>query len=55
VEEVVGAQSGLEMYFYICVPRLGEDSKFSETWISFVTPSVLRFSKLFGFSALKMP
>ena len=44
MEEVVDAQSGLEMHFYICVPRLGEDSKFSENWISFVTPSVWRIS-----------
>jgi hypothetical protein len=27
VEEVVNAQCGLEMHFYICVPRLGEDSQ----------------------------
>ena len=27
MEEVVDAQSGLEMHFYICVPRLGEASQ----------------------------
>lgn len=25
MEEVVDVQFGLEMYFHICVPRLGED------------------------------
>lgn len=27
MEEVVDSQSGLEMHFYMCVPRLGEDSQ----------------------------